>query len=206
MSRDRTDPRAEGTPLPPEVTDSLKRLYGPLGDAEAPPLPESPEVPAKRFSLRIAGFAAAAAVTLVSLVIVQRALGPARLDAEAMFAHYTTAFEPTYVCDTPGSFRQYSARVLGVSISADYEAGVAFVGWRKPDEEFVRSGRRDRATTMYATSEHGVGLLVIFNGHAQLPAQSDLNVFEGELGGVRVVEVSPLETPTVLPLLTTRAR
>lgn len=129
---------------------------------------------------------------------------PDPLDGSGLYQRTVVLFEPQKVCDTPAKFEQYTLEAFGRTISADFDAGVALIGWRTPRNRYEPDSE-DGPRVLLARSVNGTEVLAVFQDPS-LPAPrvgSDLNRFDRRVGPVRVFEITPLDEPEVIGLLTT---
>jgi len=156
---------------------------------------------------------AAAAVVLVGLggLLAVRALtAPAHTiqlaDASRLLEG---AFEPEVVCDTPEKFADYTREKLGVALRADYalarQRGVELVGWTGLEGQYLGEVGGESVRVLLARGPAGERLALLFRRPGVLGVgeryTAGLSRYRARVGGLVVDEVSPLDHPVVLGLL-----
>lgn len=164
--------------------------------------------------VKLAGVASiAAALVIAAIVVTQPA--PRRtgevvreFSAASLYTHSTRRFEPSVVCDTPEKFRAYTRDAYGRAIDADFAAGVTLVGWSYPFSPYARGeidpASYDHPRVLLAESAGGERVIAVFDEDGDWnpgDVGADVRVFTGEVGGVTVTEISALDEPVVLGLL-----
>ena len=164
------------------------------------------------------GYAAAAAISVIAALAVRESMTPSiePIDAHRTYAMLAPTLEPRVVCDTPEKFVEYTKRAFGETIRADFEAGVALIGWNPVDSpgydpENPRKGRR----LLLARGADGSPIIALFDPFAgpsptrsawpasfERPAPAtELFIHSGAISGVRVHELSLSSSPRLLPIL-----
>ena len=175
----------------------------------------------RRVPMRWLGYTVAAAVLIIAAIGVRVAIepGPEPIDAHRMFALVAPRMSPRVVCDTRDKFEAYTKEAFGRVITADFAAGVSFIGWNALDRQSYDPdqtipGRR----LLLARADDGAPVLVVFDplgGETPEltawppfytpPREGDeLFVHTDSIDGLRVYELSTRPTPVVIPLLTVR--
>lgn len=186
------------------VDSGLRRVLAPQ-PIEAPVAPISPRTVVARIhrttgrpAWLMAGIAAALALA-ASLWLV---LPPAQAKWEAKASNYyaaqeKTGFRPEEVCTTDEQFRQWTTRVLKESLEPiNVAGGPKWVGWNynKLFSDF---------TAVLVAQVDGRFVLVMLDRQApelskgtSLP--KGLRAFSRTINGLKLVEITPLDTPRVL--------
>lgn len=128
-------------------------------------------------------------------------------DAYIAYTRITEEFEPDVVCDTPEKFVTYTQETFGSPVSADFTSPIQLVGW-KYHGKAVRSkstNKFKRTRILMAQTPEGTRILVAFVPKGlpipRLEAESGMNIFKRTVQSVRVYEITPLDSPSVLDLL-----
>ena len=159
------------------------------------------------------GIAAALVLGAVVLWPVLRGAPPyTPPSGRAIYQLVTADFEPSVVCDTPDKFAEYTQRKLDEPIHADFDTaarlGVRLVGWRAIGAAYTAEEAEDRPRLLLARAPDGTEFVVYFRekAHAAPPvdAQNPMRVHSKRFGAVTAYEISPLDTPVVLDLLSLR--
>ena len=127
------------------------------------------------------------------------------IDGSALYAGFAPAFEPDIICDTPDKFADYVNRTFGGGLSANFDTGVAFVGWSglgsvytglehtQPRVLIARSAQ-DEPAIVIVVPEGGPNLSIETSGSTTLwPKQA---------GNFKLFELSQSDRPIILNALT----
>jgi anti-sigma factor RsiW len=191
----------------------LRELYadpGPIPDPLAAPVAGPHPIGRARPSWLPLGVAAALLLGAVALWPVLRP-GPAYTppSGRVIYQTITAAFEPSVVCDTPEKFLAYTKEALDEPLAADFAGasnlGVQLVGWRALGAAYDDQAARDRPRVLLARAPDGTEVVVYFRerGHAEPPVDvyDPIGVHAERFGRVTAYEISPLDEPVVLGLL-----
>lgn len=164
-------------------------------------------------SLLAAAAALAVAVTLFGPIAPPQEAGrgsPIRLTlgsgAATVYNVSIADFEPYEVCRTSEEFAVYTDDVFGVPLAADFDAGVELIGWTIPFGRMAGAEAPGLSAprVLLARAPGGEQVIAVFAERGTWSpgdAAGGLNVFAAEMGDVSVYEVSPLDTPVVLGLV-----
>lgn len=159
-------------------------------------------------SWRWAGGIAAALVISASAWLLLSSPGlPMRVDALAYYRQVAPALVPQTVCDTPAAFEAFVSGSYGAALTADFNAGVQFVGWNATAPAVVSAADRYKRHpgALLARAPSGEPVVVFLHRSTDdgptLAADPTLNTFRAQIGGVMMLEVTPLDRPTVLGLI-----
>lgn len=175
--------------------------------------PQPPTAPSSQLPWRWAAGIAAAVVVSVTAWLLLRGPGlPMRVDALAYYRQVAPDLVPQTVCDTPEAFEAFVRASYGVALTADFDAGVRFVGWNATAPAAIRPEDRykQHPSALLARAPTGEPVVVFIHRAtedgpdatgAAVSRYPALNTFRAQVGGVMLVEVTPLERPTVLGLI-----
>lgn len=113
-------------------------------------------------------------------------------------------FKPAFVCNNDAEFVDYTQKSFGLPLLAQGDSSVQIVGWTYESAEGYKDlGLSDKAQIVLARVETQPVLLLMDKGNARGPkidknARGRLQVFERNVGGVDVFEITPLSKPMVL--------
>lgn len=145
----------------------------------------------------------AGALVLRSVTLTTEQRAPIITNVAAVYDRYADRERPTVVCDTPEKFVAYTREAFGRRISADFNAGVAFIGWVYPDDTY-----RDRMPVtgrriLLSRAPDGTPVIAVFQPRGWPAPQDDgtLKVKSIEIAGIGVHEIGPGEEPAVVALL-----
>tara|TARA_R110002096_G_scaffold173781_2_gene348063 strand:- start:233988 stop:234692 length:705 start_codon:yes stop_codon:yes gene_type:complete len=171
------------------------------------PLVLEPKQTTKTSPRRWISYAAILAITTALFLYMNPSQPKAVFDTQNVYRQITTAFEPQIVCDSPEKFVAYTQESFGKPITVDFQTPIQLVGWRYLGKNY-NPGRPTKVPTtriLMAQTPEGTRILVAFVPRG-LPAPkaqpgSDLHVFKKSVQSVRVYEITPLDSPSVLDLL-----
>ncbi|MEL6328256.1 MAG: hypothetical protein AAFR38_01230 [Planctomycetota bacterium] len=187
----------------------LRREFAGEVGAEAPPLPDADSIPGGNpipFGLppQLVAMAAAIAVIVGGFLGYQAVTAPATFNGQDAYNLAAASFTPDVICDTPEKFRDYTSKTLGVTIDADFTAPVALIGWTGVDGRYIEAGNV-APRVLLAESAGGERIITIFVRDDQprpaLRGDATINRFTRTIDGVRVYELTPLDEPVVLGVL-----
>lgn len=200
----------------PELARALQQLRAndaALRDHFASP----PSTPARcsrrplRIYTSVAAIAAALAITItLSVFFMHEPVRTVQLGhARGVFEG---AFVPVEVCDTREKFRQYGLDTFGVPMIANFEQAAArnitLIGWTAYEGRYgrdVEAGEKP-LRVLLARAPGGERVIVVFRPPGTLRFETEythgFTQHTTTMGGLVVDEISNLEQPVVLPLLT----
>ncbi|MEQ9206102.1 MAG: hypothetical protein RLN78_01915 [Phycisphaerales bacterium] len=192
--------------------DTLKAMNASLvriasEPAEPDPLKFEQAPQTKPNPLRWIAYAAILAISAGLFIYMNPSQPKPVFDTRNVYRQITMEFEPQIVCDTPEKFIAYTQEAFGNLIEADFQSSVQLVGWRLLGANYTPNKPPKVPTTriLLANSEDGTQILVAFVPRGlpiPKPQQgSNLNVFEKSVRSVRMYEITPLDSPSVLELL-----
>ncbi len=199
---------APSAPAPTLTTPALKLATGDNGA-----LPRvKPKRPSGLFAKPVSPWSAVAAVlvfaTLAGLYITgvidpAKLLGPSqRLVApEVVYERkVNTGFTPDWVCETDAQFVKNTTDYLGEPLLIRSTDSVEVVGWSYYEPVFSNN------TVVLLAKVDGKEVIVamdrkVHDRTIRLPKSSGLHEFHQVIGNAVLVEVSPFDTPRVLPLV-----
>lgn len=162
--------------------------------------------PLKRWGGLI-GVAIAAALLVVAALQLPMFSGKARevLTLSGLYDRQVkNGFQPTFVCNNDAEFVDYTQKSFGLPLLAQGDSSVQIVGWTYDTAQGYNDlGLSDKAQIVLARVENQPVLLLMDKGEAKGPkidknARGRLQVFERNVGGVDVFEITPLSKPMVL--------
>lgn len=173
-------------------------------DSDCEPL----QLPKKRFNPKWLAYAALLGIC-VSLYLYMNPSQPQEtFDARSVYMSISANFEPQHICDTPEKFDRYTQIAFGSTISADFGTPTQLVGWRAMGGAVYDPDKPPRTPTtriLMSRAPDGTETLAFFVPKGlkipQLDPGSTLNIFERSFGKVKVYEVTPLDEPHTLPIL-----
>jgi len=197
------------------IEEGLSRVFPPR-EAPEGAIPDGTARRQRRASFRIGArwLAYAAALALIGAGWLAVDRWNARLDrpdAAEVYRAVAAGAAPQEACSTPGAFATYTDEAYGRPVRADFDSGVEFIGWIYPQEASYERGEEvEGVRVLMARARDGAPIAVFFaespSMTPRLADDSDLRIFSKRIGPVRVHEVTPLESPVVLGLLSARAQ
>jgi hypothetical protein len=189
------------------IGSALRRRFSPPSDIRLPDAPAAgPVSPAHAPSIlaRIGWFRVAAIIAIAVLAGIvfgmrywARTAYPVESPIEAYRSLVQAGFQPYEVCTDEAEFAHYTKRHFDKALVVKAFQGLALIGW--DNRHSVMSIETD---ALLATVD-GTQVVVFMDRaeHARaLPKQGEgLNVFRRRVGGVELVEVSPLPEAKLLP-------
>lgn len=180
----------------------LRALYAP-GDH----IPALDGAPAPRTPMRGLRLAASIALIVGALGAVWYSQAvvnaPPAFDASALHLAYLRNDRVAHVCDTPEKFLQYTRDALEEPIGARFDTDVQLVGWRGTGSGYQL--RQGDPRVLLARSAGGDEVVVLFQQRTRrAPTIGDvdgLKIYERRFGSIEAYEISTLDDPVVLPLL-----
>jgi hypothetical protein len=178
---------------------SLARMFSDSGAAAAVALTGT------RSSRWSSGWLVAAAIVLAGLGVILSAArpllfaGPSVLET-AYRSQIDRGFKPDVVCTTPEAFASWMETYFGQPLYPADAKGVQLVGWAYAPVVSSRSGvllARVHDTPVIVVVDHSVR----DKQQLSVPESAGLNRFRAQIGSVVLYEVTPLETASILPLL-----
>ncbi|MEO1129084.1 MAG: hypothetical protein AAFX05_05165 [Planctomycetota bacterium] len=188
--------------------DTLRRSYAPIV------APSSSHGPATRSARsrhrhrsrgRTVALVASLAVVVLAFVVQRQMTPPAApVSASMAYAAFMHSERPTVVCDTPGKLIAYTTKMLGVGVTADFDAGVDLIGWRRAEGSYEQTRPGD-PLVLLAKRDDGTKAVVIFqDARVDAPtirSMDTLIVTPKRFGPVTAWEVGTIDDAMVLPLL-----
>ncbi|MEM9167964.1 MAG: hypothetical protein AAGB48_13180, partial [Planctomycetota bacterium] len=163
-----------------------------------------------RFSyrLRLAALSTVAAAAAVLAIVINwptPSVRPYRpsIRIAALYSATAENFVPDVVCDTPNKFREYTETVFGVPLVPSADAQVAMLGWNKLGYRSDDDAGGPAASVLLARGPAGEQIVAIFAQDDAVRIVDDVSprdplfVHEGEVAGLRIIELSPVATPFV---------
>jgi hypothetical protein len=151
--------------------------------------------------VRLAALAAMVTLVTAAAIFALNVNDPMRGNGSAMHQGFVRNPAPTIVCDTPEKFLAYTREHLGTSIAASFAPGVTLVGWRDAGPGY---GEESHVRLLMAYGPSGEPVVVLFQPRRMdrptLPCGT-LKMHSARFGGIEAWEISPLDTPCVLPTL-----
>lgn len=195
------------------IESGLGRLFPP--DATMPAAPPASSAssaeprPDRRAGMsptlrRVIAYAAIVVLAGVGWMLVSpRAPAAPPPDAEAIYQRVGADFVPDVLCDTPPKFIAYTRDTFGVSIAADFDAGVELLGWTSQPGGYLSDAEPLRI--LLARAPGGVPVIAVFQRarepDPELKSDERLRMFDTRVGGISVHEITPLDRPVLLDLL-----
>jgi len=170
--------------------------------------PQPLQLPPKGSNRKWIAYAALLAVCASLYIYMNPSQPQQTFDARPVYQNISADFEAQHICDTPEKFERYTRTAFGITIRADFETATTLVGWRAMGGAVYDPDKPPRTPStriLMTLAPDGTPTLAFFvpRGVAipTLAANLDLNVFERSFGKVNVYEVTPLDEPYTLPLL-----
>ncbi|MEM9065401.1 MAG: hypothetical protein AAGB51_07915 [Planctomycetota bacterium] len=158
---------------------------------------------------RLFALAAVLALALTVFLVMPRHSNKQPLNSDQLFRTVSAHMEPEVICDTPEKFRAYAEEQFGTPLEADFDAGVALIGWRAAGGYVNRPGVGG-GRLLLARGPDGEEALVIFPNtkthEVTAPTDEGLFAHKARIAGVRVVELTRSPEPIVLPVISGPAR
>ncbi|MCS7033021.1 MAG: hypothetical protein NZ561_03390, partial [Phycisphaerae bacterium] len=168
--------------------------------------PEPVKLPWRRWA-GLAGLATAASVLVVLAVFVHSEYQKQRANRLTVSRLYDglvrAGFQPTYVCKDDAEFIDYSNKSFGVPLLARSDAAVTIIGWTYDNPARYKDlGISGEAKIILAKAGEMPVLLLLDRNDVPGPkvdsaARGRLRVFQSNIGGVRIFEITPLTEPLV---------
>ncbi|MDX9912687.1 MAG: hypothetical protein RBS39_12730 [Phycisphaerales bacterium] len=191
------------------IDADVRSAYAPAGSR--PVLPDaSARTTTRSHRRRVSRVSIAASVVLALALI---ALGARqyqrvsnRVDGAAVYAAYLANPTPSIVCESPEEFRTYMIEKLGAAVDARFDAPVALVGWRATRSRYERTAPKGEPRVLLARAPNDEPVVVIFQRASAIPprlaGEPSAHMFSKRLGRLSAYEITPLDRPVVLDLLT----
>lgn len=175
------------------IDESIRRTHTP-GEASPAPAKRTPRV------LRIA---AVVALVALSVWFIARQIAPSgQPDYTGAVGEYRrqidNGFRPRVVCDTDEAFIAYMTNEYGVPARANEDPGVRVLGW---DYSWRVLGTNSGVLLAEVEGEPVVVHIDRAENDKKLKGGRGLSLFKRDLAGLVLYEVTPLDTPRVLPLI-----
>ncbi|MEQ9616842.1 MAG: hypothetical protein RLN60_02280 [Phycisphaerales bacterium] len=185
------------------IESTLKAAFPPATAPETLPDAEASPVAGRiGFKARYLGYAAVLALLAGVWWQVLQPETPVIQTAQ-LYSSITAHMSPEHVCSTPDEFETYTRDAFGTTITAAFTSPVDLIGWRGLFGTYESPDHPGR--TLLARAENGEPVLAFFVHKAidapKIPAGSGLRVYTRRYGDVEVHELSKLDHPVVLPLL-----
>lgn len=127
---------------------------------------------------------------------------PPPLDGDLIHRAFVLDPTPVIVCDTPEKFLAYTQDTLSAPITARFDTGITLVGWRDAQPGYGDKDLRTRLLLAYAADQTPVVVLFQPAGRPKpLLTRRGLQAYSLRLGPIDLWEISPLDQPVVLPVM-----
>lgn len=193
------------------IDEGLTRIADPKNAPAA-----APATTRRRLSGPVLWGALAASIVVVGALVVQFSTPSApaftpkphaerRVSTAEDYRRITHTFEPHIVCDTPGKFARYTVDAFGAEIGADFDAGTTLVGWRAYGSSYDPDEPAPSRRVLLARSPGEAMVIAYFIPEGlerpEVSLDGGLTMFESRIEGVHVIEITPDDEPSVLPVL-----
>jgi len=172
----------------------------------APLAAEQPNRPRSRFTKSIRPLACAAAITLLAIgVFIANRPETQPIDGSALYARFAPSFEPDIICDTPDKFADYVNQTFGGGLSANFDTGVAFVGWSSLGSVYTGLEQtQPRVLIARSPQDEPAIVIVVPAGGPNLSVQtSNATLLRSKrAGNFKLFELSQSDKPIILNALT----
>ncbi len=179
------------------IDDRLRAIFAPPVPAGAPGAPPRPVAPWTRLALGLAAALALAAAGAYWAGLLGR--GPGDTRADALYARLVrTGFEPAWVCGDDAEFVAYTRDTFGQAFTIEPAPGVELLGWT-----YCSGVLGDGAGVLLATVGGDRAIVIVDRSgndrRVPVDAGSGLRVFRARAGGAVLYEVTPRDSPALLP-------
>ncbi len=191
------------------IEAGLRDLFSEPSDIEVPAT--APDAPGRRAPWLPWAAAAALLIATLGVLYLASPATPQRIASSDRFIYQivTRSFEPEVVCDTPEKFLEYTTATLGEPLEADFaraaDVGINLLGWRVMGGAYDPDDPRDHPRVLLARGPDGTPVVVYFREPGQPTPYADptnpVGMHARDLGRVTAYEISPLDGPVVLDLL-----
>jgi hypothetical protein len=188
--------------------DALRRSYAPVvaSTASHGPAAREQRTSHRRSRRRMLVLVTSLAVVALAFLVQRQMTPPADpVSASMAYAAFMQSEQPTVVCDTPAKLIAYTTKMLGVGLTADFDAGVELIGWRRAGGSYDAETEPGDPLVLLAKRDDGTKAVVIFqDSRIDAPtvrSMDTLTVTPKRFGRVTAWEVGTIEDVMVLPLL-----
>lgn len=188
----------------------LRELFG-----EAPEVPDplaaadaAPGKPRRSWALPAVAAAAIIAALGVRFLIFPTEVSPPPSDS-LIYRVLTSNFEPAVVCDTPAKFAEYTDTTMGETINADFasasDLGISLIGWDVFGTRYDEERTKKLPRVLLVKGPGGTEIVVYFRARSHSKPEHDpsgvVRMFTKKFGRITAYEITPLEEPIALDLL-----
>lgn len=150
---------------------------------------------------RWAGIAGAAIAAMVLIVVLLQLNAPKNTVSMIYDNEVKAGFQPTHICANDQDFADYTKKYFGVPMVAQSDSTITILGWTYASEQAYKDlGLTKEARIILCNVEGQKVMLFLDKNDVRGPrldsaAKGRLHVFDVNIKGVHVFEVTPLEKP-----------
>lgn len=181
------------------IDANLRALFNPSHTNSTTPIPTQ-VTPKPFFQKPILISAAAAALLLLASIFFLTRPNPL---AATYLAQHASGFQPAIVCTTDDAFASWTGSVMGQSlVPVNLPASVQLLGW-------TRTNTFSSYTGLLLARVNNQEVLVVMDrtpaaDSATLRSSNGLHFFKHQVAAVRLIEITPLDHPTIINTLQPR--